>query len=140
VRGVIDEAVRRALAIDRSSPDSDRTIDITTTGARSGEPRRIETWFYRVGDRIYLTGLPGRRGWYANLLANPGFTFHLKHGVQADLAATAQPVTDEAERRRVIGEIVTALDDPGSPSGSANPAETDAWVDGSPLVEVVFDP
>jgi deazaflavin-dependent oxidoreductase (nitroreductase family) len=137
---VTDEAVRRALAIDRSSPDSDRTIDITTTGARSGEPRRIETWFYRVGGRIYLTGLPGRRGWYANLLANPRFTFHLKHGVQADLAATARPVTDEAERRRVIGEIVTELADPGSPSGSANPAETDAWVGGSPLVEVVFDP
>jgi hypothetical protein len=29
----MDEAVRQALAIDRSSPDRDRTIDITTTGA-----------------------------------------------------------------------------------------------------------
>ena len=135
----MDEAVRTALAIDRSSPERDRTIDITTTGARSGEPRRIETWFYRVDDRIYLTGLPGRRNWYANLVAHPAFTLHLVPGVQADLTATARPVTDAAERRRIITEIVTELDDPGSPSGAPNPAEADAWVTGSPLVEVVFD-
>jgi deazaflavin-dependent oxidoreductase (nitroreductase family) len=135
----MDEAVRQALAIDRFSPERDRTIDITTTGARSGQPRRIETWFYRVGDRIYLTGLPGRRDWYANLRANPRFTFHLVRGVQAELAATARPVTDAAERRRVITEIVTELDDPGSPSGTPNPAEADSWVAGSPLVEVIFE-
>jgi deazaflavin-dependent oxidoreductase (nitroreductase family) len=135
----MDEAVLRALAIDASSPDRDRTIDITTTGARSGRPRRIETWFYRVGERIYLTGLPGRRDWYANLLANPSFTFHLKGAVQADLAATAQPVADAAERRRVLTAIVTELDDPGFPSGTPNPAEAEAWIAGSPLLEVSLD-
>ena len=42
------EDVRRALAIDSSSTIRDRTIDITTTGHRSGEPRRIEIVFYRT--------------------------------------------------------------------------------------------
>jgi len=78
----MDERVRRALA-------NDRTLDITTTGRNSGLPRRIETWFYRVDDQIYLTGSPGRRDWYANLLANPEFTFHLKQSVAADLPARA---------------------------------------------------
>jgi hypothetical protein len=44
------EDVRQALAIDASSTIEDRTIDITTTGRRSGEPRRIEIAFYRLGD------------------------------------------------------------------------------------------
>ena len=73
----MDERVHQALAIDR-------TIDITTTGRSSGLPRRIETWFYRVDDQIYMTGSPGRRDWYANLLANPDFTFHLKQSVGAE--------------------------------------------------------
>lgn len=117
------DAVRRAL-------ERDRTIDITTIGARTGEPRRIETWFYRVGGAIYLTGDPGRRGWYANLRANPAFTFHLKGTAVADLAAHATPVTDDAERRRVMREILDGLRRPG---------DLEAWVAGSPLVEVTFD-
>ncbi len=50
----LDQRIQDALA-------TDRTIDITTTGRASGLPRRIETWFYRVDDRLYLTGSPGRR-------------------------------------------------------------------------------
>ena len=42
------EDVRPALAIDASSTIDDRTIDITTTGRRSGEPRRMEIAFYRL--------------------------------------------------------------------------------------------
>lgn len=118
----MDDAVRDALA-------TDRTVDITTIGRRSGTPRRIETWFYRAGDRFYLTGLPGRRGWYANLVATPAFTFHLKHSVAADLPATARPVTDEAERREVIRAIIDELDEP---------RDFEAWVAGSPLAEVTF--
>ena len=56
----MDAVAQEALA-------SDQTIDITTIGRRSGAPRRIETWFHRVNGRVYLTGTPGRRDWYANL-------------------------------------------------------------------------
>ena len=42
------EDVRQALAIDASSTMEDRTIDITTTGRRWGQPRGIEIVFYRL--------------------------------------------------------------------------------------------
>ena len=119
----MDERVRQALA-------NDRTIDITTTGRSSGLPRRIETWFYRVDDEIYLTGSPGRRDWYANLLANPDFTFHLKQSVTMDLPARAAPITDPGERRAIFERILSDL------GGAQN---LEAWLSGSPLMVVSFN-
>lgn len=119
----MDERVRNALA-------RDRTIDITTIGRTSGRPRRIETWFYRVDDQIYLTGSPGRRDWYANLLANPGFTFHLKQSVAADLPARATPITSPEERRAIFQRILSDLGDNEN---------LEAWLEGSPLMAVRFD-
>lgn len=135
----MDDAITRALDIDRTSPSRERTVDITTTGARSGQPRRIETWFYRVDDTWYLSGQPGRRDWQANLLANPRFTFHLKNGVRADLAATAVPVTDEADRRQIFASIVDDLNQPHNPGRIQQPARLEDWIAGSPLIEIVFD-
>ncbi len=119
----MDERVRDALA-------NDRTIDITTIGRNSGLPRRIETWFYRVDDQIYLTGSPGRRDWYANLLANPNFTFHLKQSIAADLPARATPITDPVERRAIFERILSDL------GGTEN---LEGWLEGSPLMAVRFD-
>ncbi len=118
----MDEQVRRALA-------TDRVIDITTVGRRTGLPRRIETWFYRVGDEYFLTGSPGRRGWYANLAANPEFTFHLKESVAVDLPALAIPVTDALARREILTPILRELGQLGA---------IEPWMAGSPLVRVVF--
>ena len=101
-----------------------RTMDITTTGAKTGKPRRIEIWGWPDADRVYLTGSPGRRDWYANLRANPDFTIHLKRGVQADVPARARPVEDPAQRRTIFGRL--------------RPAHVDAWTAGAPLVEVEF--
>lgn len=115
--------VSRALA-------KDRTIDITTTGRRSGLPRRIETWFYRMDDEIYLTGSPGRRDWYANLVQSPGFTFHLKQSVVADLPAIAAPITDPAEREAIFRRILRDL---------GGGRDLDAWLAGSPLMRVRFE-
>ena len=95
----MNEEIKNALK-------QDRTIDITTKGKKSGEPRRIEIWFHNIDGRIYITGTPGTRGWYANMIANPDFTFHLKQSVQADIPAKATPVRDEAERRRGFGAIL----------------------------------
>jgi hypothetical protein len=47
-------------------------------GRLSGQPRRIEIWYFMIAGRVYLTGTPGRRDWYANLLANPRLIFHIK--------------------------------------------------------------
>ena len=134
------EDVRQALAIDASSTTEDRTIDITTTGRRSGEPRRIEIVFYRSGDEIYLSGIPGpkTRDWLANLAAQPSFTFHLKHGVVADLPATATVIADPAERRRVLTDFVEQFNQRNGPDSPWPQAVLDEWVDRSPLAKVTF--
>ena len=116
----MDESVQRAL-------ERDRTIDITTTGRTTGKPRRKEIWFHNIEGRLYITGTPGGRDWYANMLANPEFTFHLKQSAQADLAARATAVTDRDQRRNVMSRIHRKI------GGSR---DLEAWVEGSPLVEV----
>jgi deazaflavin-dependent oxidoreductase (nitroreductase family) len=119
----MDAGIQQALA-------QDRVIDITTTGRKSGLPRRIEIWFHRVGGHYYITGLPGKRDWYANLQANPEFTFHLKESVKADLPARALPVLERDRRWAILGAIIGSLD---------RTADLQRWVDESPLVEVFLD-
>jgi deazaflavin-dependent oxidoreductase (nitroreductase family) len=116
----MDEEVRQAL-------ERDRTIDITTRGRKTGQPRRKEIWFHNLDGRLYITGTPGKRDWYANLVANPEFTFHLKQSVRVDLPARATPILDQDSRRDIISRINQKL------GGSR---DLDAWVRGSPLVEV----
>ena len=116
----MDESIKQAL-------ERDRTIDITTTGRKTGQPRRTEIWFHNVEGRLYITGTPGRRDWYANLLAHPEFTLHLKQSVRADLPARATAVLDKAQRREIMATIHQKL------SGQR---DLEAWVEGSPLVAV----
>jgi len=108
-----------------------QTIDITTTGRRSGRPRRLEIVFHNIDGRIYISGTPSRRrrSWLANLEANPRFTFHLKGRVKADLPATARIIDDEAERREVLSQVARAW----------GRTDLDAMVRYSPLIEVTFE-
>ena len=130
--------VIRALDIGPDSSTAERTIDITTVGRRSGIPRRVEVWFHRVDGRWYLTGMPVPRSWYANLRADPRFVVHLKHGVTADLPATAVPV-DEQTRRRVITAVLGLQDRPDVAARVGRRQDFDDWFARSPLVEIVFD-
>jgi deazaflavin-dependent oxidoreductase (nitroreductase family) len=134
----VDDAVARALDIGADSSVAEHTIDITTLGARSGIPRRIEIWFHRVDDCWYLTGMPVPRSWYANLRANPRFVVHLKLGVTADLPATAVPV-DEPTRRRVITAVLDLQNRPEIAARVSRRQDLDEWLARSPLVEIVFD-
>jgi deazaflavin-dependent oxidoreductase (nitroreductase family) len=121
----MDEAIARALA------DSG-TVDITTTGRHSGEPRRIEIVYHAVNGRIYISGQPRadrKRAWLFNLEADPRFTFHLKGGLKADLPATARVITDETERRGILAYVARAL----------GRSDLDAMVAHSPLIEVTID-
>ena len=90
-----------------SALERGQTIDITTTGRESGQPRRLEIVFHNVGGRIYISGIPSprRRSWLANLEADPHLTFHLKGKVRADLEATARIISEEKERREVLPHI-----------------------------------
>ncbi len=120
----MDEKIKQALA-------TDETIDITTMGRKSGQPRRIEIWFKQVNGRTYITGTPGPRDWYANLLENPHFIFHLKESIQADLPARARFVLNPAERRAI-------LSDPSMAWYHEQVESLDELVTSSPLIEVIF--
>ena len=135
----MEDEVRRALDIDRASTARECTVDITTIGAKTGRPQRIEIWFHKVYGRWYLSSIPARRDWYSNLRANPRFTFHVKHGAHADLAATAVPLTDPAERRRVFEYIVDDFNQSHNPARVRQPHRVEEWMEGSPLVEIIFD-
>jgi deazaflavin-dependent oxidoreductase (nitroreductase family) len=133
--------VRAALALTPASTAADRTVDITTTGRKSGQPRRIEIVFYRVDGSVYLSGIPGprTRDWLANLAADPRFVFHLKNGVTADLPAEAEVITDPAERRRVLTPLVNEFNQRNGPDSPWGAAVLDEWVERSPLARVRFD-
>jgi hypothetical protein len=136
----VDERAQRALAITPTSSASARTVDITTIGARTGRPRRIEIWFYRVDGEIYLTTTPAARSWYANLLKNPRFTLHLKHGYRADLPAIATPVLDEHQRTHVFESIIADLNQRLHRAYIAQPVEPlEEWLARSPLMHVTFE-
>jgi hypothetical protein len=47
----VDDTIRRAL-------DRGHLIDITTTGRRTGRPRRLEIVFHNLGGRIVISGTP----------------------------------------------------------------------------------
>lgn len=102
-----------------------RTIDLTTIGRHSGSPARVEIWWFYVEGRFIITGTPGKRDWYANVLADPTVVVHAG---ERDLAATATPVSDADFRTRVfthpdIGWYQTQ-------------AELDLLVATSPMIEI----
>lgn len=120
----LDPAIWRALG-------HGHTIDITTTGRQTGEPRRIEIVFHNFGGRLYISGLanPQReRAWLLNLRADPRLTVHLKQFVTADLPATAREITDPDERREVLEKVARVW--------RRDPEPMLRW---SPLIEVVVD-
>jgi deazaflavin-dependent oxidoreductase (nitroreductase family) len=117
-----DDKVRDAL----SRPMT--VVDISTTGRKSGQERRLEIVMHNIDGRLYISGQPSRqrRSWLANLEANPKFTLHLKRGARADLPATAREITDPAERRRVLEHV----------AANWNRPDVDVMVEYSPLIEV----
>ena len=121
----MSEVVRGELA-------EDPTVDITTTGRRSGEPRRIEIWMLDVDGRFFVTGTPGPRDWMANLAVNPRLVVHLKRRAGVDLAATALPVTDEGLRREVIEHLAA--------DWYRSQSTVEDLVGNAPMVEIVFPP
>lgn len=106
---------------------SQLTIDLTTIGRKTGEPRRIEIWWFRFEDRFIITGTPGPRDWLANIQANPNVVIHVDG---QDLMATAEPV-DDAEFRRRFFEARQA-------SWYKSQAGLERLVGHAPMVEVTF--
>ena len=126
----MDTAIEQAL-------DRGGLVEITTTGRKSGQARRIEIYLHNFEGDLYLTGKPGfPRDWVANLRSNPDMTLHLKRGVEADLAATAEVVTDPEEKARII--LRARVESWGADPDVAR-KDLDHWVATSPLVRFTID-
>jgi deazaflavin-dependent oxidoreductase (nitroreductase family) len=100
-RMLIDE-LRSSGGQVASGPMAGRPLLIlTTTGARSGEPREAVLTFTRDGDRYVVTGTAGgsprNPAWFHNLIANPSVRVEAR-GSAFQARAT---VADEAERQRL---------------------------------------
>jgi deazaflavin-dependent oxidoreductase (nitroreductase family) len=91
----VDENTRKAL-------HRSQVIDLTTTGRRTGQPRRIEIFLHEQDGLLFISGVPRAdrtRDWIHNITADPHVVVYLKQSITADVPATARVVTDPAERR-----------------------------------------
>lgn len=89
----------------RSALHRSQTIDLTTTGRRTGRLRRIEIFMHDEDGLLFISGMPRAdrtRDWIYNIRAEPRVVVHLKHRIVADLPATAREITDPDERRPLI--------------------------------------
>jgi deazaflavin-dependent oxidoreductase (nitroreductase family) len=121
----MDDTIHAAL-------DRGHTIDITTTGRRTGKARRIEIVFHNLDGRIVISGVPMRgrtRAWLHNLEADPRITLHFKGPIaHGDVEGTARVITDPAERRQLLTGVAR----------NWNRTDIDLMVEASPLIEVTI--
>jgi len=82
---------------------------LTTTGAKTGQPRTSPVVHGTDGDRIYViaskAGADTNPDWFHNLVANPEVTVEL--GTET-FSATAE-VVEEPERARLYAKMVGAM-------------------------------
>ena len=105
-------------------------VDITTTGRKTGEARRIEIRLHVLDGRFYLSGRPGNpRSWLANMAANPEMTIHLKQAIVRDVHLTAAVISDADERRRVFALMLER-------EARMSHVDVDVWAATAPLVEL----
>lgn len=94
---------------------------MTSTGARTGEPRRaILTWSRVRGDYVVAGtagGSPNDPAWLLNVRSNPDIVVEAEGG--APFAASASVVDDDVERERLWEQHVDAL-----PHFAAYPEQT----------------
>jgi deazaflavin-dependent oxidoreductase (nitroreductase family) len=95
---------------------------LTTTGRRTGKPRRHSVRAIRQRDRVYLVSISGTHSsWFANLQANPQVRLRLpprndragaEHGRRADLEGIARELRDTEDRTRAkaayVGTVKTS--------------------------------
>lgn len=122
----MNEPIRDALS-------TGHVIDITTTGRKTGQPRRIEIVFHNIDGRLFISGMPNadrKRAWLVNLESDQHLTLHLKRNVQADLPARARVITDGKERRAVAKWIA---------ANAWRGQDVEALTASAPMIEVTID-
>ena len=82
-----EDAIRRALA-------QNQTIDITTTGRRTGRPRKVVLGYLQQGETLFTMAMNGwgaaEPAWWLNLQAHPDATVRTRDGVRRIRARRAQ--------------------------------------------------
>jgi len=126
------DSVRREVAMEPSVADAlhhSQVIDLTTTGRRTGEARRVEIFLHALDGRLFVSGMPRpeKRAWLRNVEADPHVVLHLKRGVRADVPALARAVDDPAERRPLIEAAAARW----------GRDDVELMMEQSPLVEIV---
>lgn len=79
---------------------------LTTTGAKSGQPRTSPLVYFRDGDRYVIMaskgGAPTNPDWYYNLVAHPDVMLE----VGTEKFAARASVAEGAERERIFAQVV----------------------------------
>jgi deazaflavin-dependent oxidoreductase (nitroreductase family) len=86
-----------------------RLLLLTTTGAKSGQPRTAPLGYTRDGDRYVVVGSnsggPEQSTWYGNVKANPNVSVE----VGTDRFQARARVTEGDERRRLLDAHIVAI-------------------------------
>ena len=116
-----------AAALGRS-----QVIDLTTTGRKTGEARRIEIYLHNLDGQLVISGMPNpdrTRAWIHNVDADAAVTIHLKADVVADVPGVARIVTDPAERAELLAGVAR----------NWNRTDLDAMQEHSPLMVITVE-
>lgn len=120
------------------SPVMGYFLTLTTTGRRSGQPRRTPLNYAILDGRVYLlSGFGTRADWYRNLVADPRVTLALPGRV---VEGHAEPVLDPAEAERAALAVARncgfALVFEGVNPLTATDEQLQAQLAGRPVVRV----
>jgi hypothetical protein len=111
--------------------EHDKLVDFTTTGRKSGQARKLEIRHHVFDGKVYIAGLKGLKGWYANLVGDANFTLHLKQSMQVDVPVKARLITDGAERRMLFPLVIESY-----ASNELTMEHIDEYIESGHIIEV----
>ena len=95
------QEARTVAKADLEKVANESTVEITTTGRKSGKAHTKQIWFVYDQGRLYLqSGKEGKSDWYQNLKKNPQMT--LKIGT-VTFQGKAKFIDDQKEIERIHG-------------------------------------
>ena len=98
---------------------SEREVELTTYGRKTGKPSRRIIWIWGDGQRIYIRSGQGLgRDWPRNLLANSKAVLHI---AGRDLPIRVRHVTDPAESRAGAAMVDKKYQNGSKPSAEGAP-------------------
>jgi deazaflavin-dependent oxidoreductase (nitroreductase family) len=87
---------------------SEKEVELTTFGRKSGTPSRRIIWITALDGRLYIRSGPGlTRDWPRNLIANGRATLHI---AGQNIPVRARHVTDPAEARAMHAPVKQKYD------------------------------